>query len=117
MFHGIPNERADYNLDIYLPTKGPPAVDMSRTSCSNLNVMAMADFPLVLASEKFFLKSQITPSERVTVTMTMTDSVEGSAAAILQTSYSTVLQELKSCLKLSSSQLLNLVNIAEYLGS
>ena len=117
MFHGIPNERADHNLDIYLPTKGPPAVDMSRTLCSNLNVMAMADFPLVLASEKFFLKSQITPSERVTVTMTMTDSVEGSAAAILHTSYSTVLQELKSCLKLSSSQLLILVNIAEYLGS
>ena len=117
MFHGIPDERADYNLDIYLPTKGPPAVDMSRTSCSNLNVMAMADFPLVLASEKFFLESQISPSERVAVTMTMTDSVEGSAAAILQTSFSTVLQELESCIKLSSGQLLNLVNIAGYLGS
>ena len=53
MFHGIPDERADYNLDIYLPTKGLPADDMPRTLCLNLNVMAMANFPLVLASEKF----------------------------------------------------------------
>ena len=33
MFHGIPDERVDYNLEIYLPTKGPPAVDMHRTVC------------------------------------------------------------------------------------
>ena len=61
MFHGIPNEHADYNLDVYLPTPDLPAADMSRTLCSNLNVMAMADFPLVLALEKFFLTNQITP--------------------------------------------------------
>ena len=61
MFHGIPNEHAGYNLDICLPTLDPPAVDMSRTLCSTLNVMAMADVPLILASEKFFLKNQITP--------------------------------------------------------
>ena len=28
MFHGNPDGRADYNLDIYYSTKGPPAADM-----------------------------------------------------------------------------------------
>jgi len=61
VFHGIPNEHADYNLGIYLPNLDLPVVDMSHTQCSMLNVMAMANFPLVFASEKFFLQNQITP--------------------------------------------------------
>ena len=94
MYHGNPDERADYNLDIYYSTKGPPVVDMSRTLCSHLNVLAMADFPLVLALETFYLKNQISLPERVIVATTMTDSVEESVAALLQTSYFTVLHEL-----------------------
>ena len=69
-------------------------VDMSRTLCSLPNVLAMADFPLLLTLETFYLKNQISLPERVIVTTTMTDSVEESAAALLQTSYFTVLHEL-----------------------
>ena len=94
MYHGNPDERADYNLDICYSTQGPLVVDMSRTLCSYLNVLAMADFPLLLALETFYLKNQISLPERVIVTTTMTDSVEESAAALLQTSYFTVLHEL-----------------------
>ena len=77
----------------------------------------MADFPLLLALETFYLKNQISLPERVIVTTTMTDSVEESAAALLQTSYFTILHELESFSKLYFKQLLNLVNLAEYLGS
>ena len=94
MSHGNPDERADYNHDICSSTQGPLVVDMSRTLCSHLNVLAMADFPLVLALETLYLKSQISLPERVIVTTTMTDSVEESAAALIQTSYLTVLHEL-----------------------
>ena len=117
MYHDNPDELADYRLNIYYSTKGPPVVDMSRTLCSHLNVLAMADFPLLLALETFYLKNQTSLPERVIVTTTMTDSVEESAAALLQTSYFTILHELKSFLKLYFNQLLNLVNIAKYLGS
>ena len=96
MFHGIPNEHADYNLDIYPPSLGLLVVDMSHIQYSILNVVAMAHFPLILASEKPFLKNQITSSGKVTVMMTMADSVEENVEAILPTSFSTILQEIKS---------------------
>ena len=64
MYHGNPDERADYNHDICYSTQGPLVVDMSRTLCSYLNVLAMADFPLLLALETFYLKKpNIPPGE------------------------------------------------------
>ena len=94
MSHGNPDERASYNHDKCYATKDPLVVDMSRTLCSHPNVLAMADLPLLLALETFYLKNQISLLERILVATTMTDSVEESAAALLQTSYFTVLHEL-----------------------
>ena len=91
MYHGNPDERADYNRDICHSTQGPLVVDMSRTLYSHLNVLAMAVLPLLIVSETFYLKNQKSLLARVIVPTTA-DSVEESAAALLQTSFFTILQ-------------------------
>ena len=116
MSHGNPDERADCNRDICYSTQGPLVVDMSRTRCSHPNVLAMADFPLLLALETFYLKNQTSLPERVIVTTT-TDSVEESAAALLQTSFFTVLHTESSAEIVIRPKLPKLVNIAKSLGS
>ena len=63
---------------------------MSRTLYSHPNVLAMADLPLLLALETFYLKNQTSLPERVIVTTT-TDSVEETAAVFLRTSYFTII--------------------------
>ena len=62
MYHGNPDERADYNHDICYSTQGPLVVDMSRTLYSHPNVLAMAVLPLLFFLETFFLKKPNIPA-------------------------------------------------------
>ena len=101
MLHGIPNEHADYNLGISPLPLVVLVVYMSHIQYSVLNVVAMGHFPLILDSEKIFLKDQIAFSGKVTAMMTMADSVEENVEVIHPTSLSTIIQEIQLSLKSS----------------